>query len=101
MYARLDKGGLTQGKLLALQAAAALEAEMAVEGDGQARGRSRSPEKEKKRREKWKRSRSRDRQAGSTCLRLWCPTRVHQGSRCALDMCGSHTFETFLLMLHC
>ncbi|CAL5221078.1 g3204 [Coccomyxa viridis] len=49
------------GKAQAAVGAAALEAEMAVEGDGHARGRSRSPEKGKKKREKWKRSRSRDR----------------------------------------
>ena len=59
-----------------MQEAAALEAEMAVEGDNHARGRSRSPEKEKKKREKWKRSRSRDRQAGTACLR-WHQTNMH------------------------
>ena len=74
---------------LALQGAAALEAEMAVEGDGHARGRSRSPEKGKKKREKWKRSRSRDRQADNACLR-WCQTCVCQLAHWGIYGCSHY-----------
>ncbi len=44
-----------------MQAAAALEAEMAEEGGFPVRERSQSPDKEKRKREKWRRSRSRER----------------------------------------
>ncbi len=47
--------------ILRMQAAAALEAEMAEEGGYPVRERSQSPDKEKRKREKWRKSRSRER----------------------------------------
>lgn len=53
---------------MTVQAAAALEAEMAAEDARQPRRRSRSRSAEPRRRERWRRSRSRDRRALDSVL---------------------------------